>query len=91
MDEARDVLVDERDALADRVDRVLDAASKYKKIHTESQDKLRRSVERIGEIQVKLRREKANVADENQNGHGFEAFCWIATPCSLNCASSCRN
>ena len=50
MDEVGDRLVYERDALSDRLSRVYEAASLYKRLHTESQDKLRRSVERIREL-----------------------------------------
>ena len=53
----------ESDGFSDRFSRVYEAASQYKKLHTEPQDKPRRSVERAKKLQVELRREKANVAD----------------------------
>ena len=49
MDETGDRLIADREALSDRLDRVLDKTLKYKKAYAQSQDKLRRSVERIGE------------------------------------------
>ena len=65
MDEAADRLVAERDALSDRLSWVYEAALKYNKLHTESQDKLRQSVERVRELKVELLRIKANVANRS--------------------------
>ena len=48
--ETENLLLAERDALSDRLIRVLDRRSQYKKAYTEYQDKLRRSAERIGEF-----------------------------------------
>ena len=67
MDQAGDSLVDERDALSDSLSRVYEVASQYKKFHTESQDKLCRSFERVMDLQVAFRREKANVADRSSD------------------------
>ena len=65
MDEAGNLLVGDIDALSDRVDRLLEEMSQYKKVYTQSQDKLCRSVNRIGELQVKLCQEPENVADQS--------------------------
>ena len=50
MDESGDRSVAERDALFDRLTLVNGVALQYKKLHSESEDLLRRSVERVKEI-----------------------------------------
>ena len=65
MDEVGDRLVAECEDLSDRLNRVLDKQPRYKKAYAQSQDKFRRSVEHLGELQVDLRREQANVADQS--------------------------
>ena len=62
MVDAGDCLVAERDALSDRLDLVLDKISQYMKAYTHSQDKLRRSVDFIGEFKAELRQDRSNVA-----------------------------
>ena len=71
MDDDGERLVAERNALSDHLDRALDKTSLYKKLYTQSQDKLRRSIECFGELQVKLRWEQANVADQSSKRARF--------------------
>ena len=44
---------------------MLDKRSQYKKAYNQSKDKIRRRLERIGELQVELRQEQANVAKQS--------------------------
>ena len=82
-------MVTERDALYDRVDRVLDKRTKYKKRTTNPKTILVEELIASKNIELSCVRSGQTSRTSLRSVDGCAVFCWIETLCLLGCVSRC--